>query len=178
MKHVIRNLKLVTCNLIHIIILTLIKSYWYNQLTMNVFRQCQTRMGRAIAVATLIVFSSLALVSINSAVHMGMDYAGMMADCPFMIYEDSLCQMTISEHIEHWQAIVTGITRPQGLALIGALFFSLFAFLFSIFQRRNRQRNAVRLAYGYYYLPQCQSYLSSAFADGILHPKIYQSVTA
>lgn len=122
------------------------------------------------AVIMIAVLAFIALASINNAGHMGMDDAGLMADCPFMIYQDTLCQMTVAEHIEHWQAVVAGLI-PY-LIFLGVWLVFVYALLAPT---RQKWRHLSRLKC--HFRPLWQTGLIKAFADGILHPKIYQRLT-
>jgi len=151
-------------------------SYCYTDFIMLTLFSTKTLRAtrKTIAVATLIIFLFLALASLNSGVHMEMDGTGMMADCPFMIWEDSLCQMTVSEHVEHWQNVISGIIQYGSWLASGLAFFF---FLRSLFGFSSRQKWRHVLSLKYHFRPLWRSYLSQAFSDGILHPKRDNLVT-
>lgn len=128
--------------------------------------------------SALFVFTFFAVVSLHMDMGMTMDDEGNMSNCPFMVSQISICQMTIDEHIRYWQTIVTSIVQQQSGTLLGLLALALFFALERCTHRDHQERPRAKPLYGYHYLHKLFSYLLWAFADGVLHPKIYQRLTA
>lgn len=126
-------------------------------------------IAKLIALATLTMFSFLALASINSVGQMNMDNTGPMTDCPFMIYQDTLCQMTIAEHIERWQAAVAGLIPYLVVFGVWLIFISALLAL-----TRQKWRHLSR--FKCHFRPLWQTGLIKALAGGIIHPKIYPTL--
>ncbi len=100
---------------------------------------------------------------------------GKMSNCPFMINDSSsLCQMSVSEHMQKWQemfaAIVSKVASiPLLLVVLSVSFvyslsqFTLAPPLTQILKRYKKEHPDIRAL----------NPLLMAFSKGILHPKLY-----
>lgn len=98
-----------------------------------------------------------------------------MPGCPFMSESQPvLCTMSPLEHIEAWQDMFTAIPNTEALLLLSLLLLSLFSFSY---HPSKWPQSILRL----FYIPQPQSgpllfsgsYLTEAFSNGILNPKLF-----
>ena len=110
---------------------------------------------------------SLFHMSTHSETHTG------MTDCPFMAHNhDSICPMTLSDHLGAWKMVFTA-TIPS-LTMLWAAMVAVAVLLVSHFFIPKRKLIPIRLI-----LFPKQSYsfsfglLQELFARGILHPKLF-----
>jgi hypothetical protein len=83
--------------------------------------------------------------------------------CPFMIGEQSLCTMSVTEHIDAWQSLVS-----VSLSKIVAIALPFVFVLFFLFLRPpNRARGRL------YERPLRDQFMTQLFAQGILHSKAH-----
>ena len=124
---------------------------------------------------TLLLFMGVSILGVGMS--MMTDAQGHMSSCPFMNGLGSLCQMNIFDHLSHWQAFFTALA-PTNFNASLFLFLTL-AIAALAFWRQSKPKNQSLPATIFYRqeLPILFSPLRIAFAQGILHPKIYD-VTA
>lgn len=101
-----------------------------------------------------------------------MDAHGGMSDCPFMVHEEAICPMNLSDHLSAWKSAFLAVMPAIVLLLVGALGFALVA-PFLLLQRLQpipiQKRELRERTYSFSYRP-----LQELFSNGILHPKIFQ----
>lgn len=119
----------------------------------------------------LLVSFGFAYFHINGISAMDMPMPG----CQFMSEgQPVLCTMSPLEHIEAWQDMFTAIPNSEVLSLLSLLLLALFSFNYP---PSRWPQPILRL----FYIPQPQSgpvlfsasYLTEAFSDGILNPKLF-----
>lgn len=101
---------------------------------------------------------------------------GEMSGCPLVAQSASLCAMSPIEHLVLWQRLFSAL--PQR-----ALLLIVVGFLLSVFLCRRAESVLTTRALGEPYQAYRRSILAfvslepltSAFSQGILHPKIYES---
>lgn len=82
------------------------------------------------------------------------------SDCPFMLQEDSICSMTLFDHVGAWSTLfLTDLIKILIFVLV-AVFVYEQIYIKSL-RRPQRHRSVVR------------SILDILYADGILNPKIF-----
>lgn len=134
-------------------------------------------MSRATqAVAALIILFgviSLFFLCLDSFATMKMGEMGPMANCA-LAHAATLCPVTVTQHLQFWQQVfVTTSPTAMLLALVLTLAaFSLRQVIDSLHAAATRLRYNVRQMLGEPTL-LLGDYLKQAFAQGILHPKIY-----
>ncbi len=121
----------------------------------------------------LLTFVFISLFGMNLTMTMHKD--GKMSNCPFMMNNSSsLCQMSVTEHMQKWQEMFAAIvSQASSFLLIYLVLFISFAYtltqftlappLTQIFQRYSKEHPDIRA-----FNP-----LLLAFSNGILHPKLY-----
>lgn len=122
---------------------------------------------------TLLTFMFISLFGMNLT--MNMDKNDKMSNCPFMNHSSSICQMSTKEHIAKWQALFTA-TSPSGSFFLLAALLTV-AFTYTGLKRRTNLQFSSDYAYRYYLYKRKDvklfDYLTQAFSDGDLHPKLY-----
>lgn len=105
---------------------------------------------------------------------MGMDMTGNMSGCPFMTHEETLCSMSVTEHLNAWQSAFT-MTVPGFALLLSVLAAAvvLVAIAPNLLQRElfappTIAKEIVERVYSFSYRP-----LQELFSSGILHPKLF-----
>lgn len=128
---------------------------------------------KRLTLIALFTFIFITLFGLNLS--MNMDKDGKMPNCPTMSNSSAICQMSTTEHIARWQAMFTATYQSGNLFLLAALF--TVAFIYISFKRQTDLKSSLDSAYRYYLYKQPEAklfnYLTQAFSDGILHPKIY-----
>jgi len=113
-------------------------------------------------------------VMFMSLFHMsvGMDMSTGMVDCPFASSQETLCTMTMTDHVEMWKSVFLSIAPAFALLLTGAVMLIVFVFSNRVLKRqyiRSIQSNYIREKnYTFSYRP-----LQELFSNGILHPKLF-----
>lgn len=131
-----------------------------------------SRQTLTIVVAGVFLFSAVFSISLG----MQSDAHGTMYDCPFVSLQTSLCQMGILEHIAKWQQLFTAVfSKSATLTSVLLLLLTLAALAtfareyHNVFFARTlsppipKSKPGVKLF----------NYLVVAFAEGILHSKVY-----
>lgn len=116
----------------------------------------------SIATVTLLGYIFLAVLGLLSMPTMH-HHASSMTACPFMIGEQSLCTMSVTEHIDAWQSLVS-VSLSKIVAITAPL---LFVFLFLYLRPPNRARGRL------YERPLREQFMTQLFAQGILHSKAH-----
>lgn len=106
-----------------------------------------------------IFLAVLGLLSMPAMHHHGSS----MTTCPFMIGEQSLCTMSVTEHIDAWQSLVS-VSLSKIVAIMAPL---LFILLYLYFRPPNRARGRL------YERPLRDQLMTQLFAQGILHSKAH-----
>lgn len=104
---------------------------------------------------------------------------GEMSSCPFMIDQESMCEMSVTEHITKWQAVLTGIPTNTTLIMFALVLLAtaLIPFVKPFSELKNLSALTARmLAYQRAHFAKIFDPLLLAFSDGILNPKIYEPV--
>lgn len=119
----------------------------------------------------LLIFIFIAFFGLNLS--MPIDKDGKMSNCPVMEHSSSLCQMGTAEHIAKWQQMFTATLQSGSLFFLALL---AVAFIY-ISHKRQTDLQSSYFAFRYYLYkhPDVKlfNYLTQAFSDGILHPKLY-----
>lgn len=116
----------------------------------------------SIAMVTLLGYIFLAVLGLLSMPTMH-HHASSMTTCPFMIGEQSLCTMSVTEHIDAWQSLVS-VSLSKIVAIALPL---LFVLLFLSLRPPNRSRGRL------YERPLRDQFMTQLFARGILHSKAH-----
>ena len=105
----------------------------------------------------------------------GMEMSGGMTDCPYMSQQETICAMSVSEHLGAWQSTFTSIA-PTLFTILGLLFVAVV-----VGQIAPNLLQEVRLVL--LHTLDMQSYtrnlsfvarpLQELFSSGILHPKLF-----
>ena len=124
----------------------------------------------------LFVLASFAFMSIFG-VGIGMTVQdGQMSSCPFMAGQETMCQMSVTQHIVQWQRAFLGIPKGDFLALaviLLAIVLIPFAKPFSKLEKLT-EFTAQLFAHEKAHPLKVFDPLLLAFSDGILNPKIYE----
>ena len=87
----------------------------------------------------LIVFLSVLSLSLFYMPAVGMNMGGDISGCPFMSHEETLCSMSVFDHLGAWQsnflAVVPTLTLLLGVLVATAVILSVAPHL--IFSRRS-----------------------------------------
>ena len=128
------------------------------------------RVFAGLILAVLLGAMSLSLFTLSH----GMDMANGMSDCPFMVHSETMCPMTIMDHLGAWQTAFQMIVPSMLLLIAGA---SVCALLLSVaprvvrFKYRRPPISSIHLrerTYTFWSRP-----LQELFSNGILHPKLF-----
>jgi len=105
---------------------------------------------------------------------MGMDMTGNMTGCPFMTHEQTLCSMSVLDHIGSWQSVFSAVV-PSLTLLLSVLVTAVFVLSVApnlLLKQRFRElplsRELLHRTYSFSYRP-----LQELFSNGILHPKLF-----
>lgn len=121
----------------------------------------------------LLIFMFVSLFGMNLAIKM--DKNGKMSNCPLMNNSSSICQMSFTDHIAKWRGLFETTPQLNVLFLMLALFVALVFIirlvtplvlappLYLFYKNYKKEHAELNLS----------NDLLTAFADGILHPKIY-----
>jgi hypothetical protein len=107
----------------------------------------------------------------------GMDMGGdsNMSGCPFMSQEETLCSMSVFDHLGAWQsnfiAVVPTLTLLLGALVATAVLLSVAPHL--IFSNRRPLHETFVLNKIREVLSFPQRSLQELFSNGILHPKLF-----
>ena len=127
------------------------------------------------AMVILLTFALFTMLGLSMNIQMSSGQHGIMMSCPFAP-GNSLCPMSLTEHISRWHLLASPI-----LPASAGLLILLFGFFF-VAARAERDTSPVTIAkplgrahpIGLYRLNWAEaSYLRLAFATGVIHPKIY-----
>lgn len=123
---------------------------------------------------TLVIALFIFIGVFGLSMSMPTDKHGMMTSCPFMINKSSICNMSATDHIAKWQQMFTTTLQSSNLFLLALV---AVAFIYVSLKRQTDLRSSSYYAHRYYLYknPEVKlfNYLTQAFSDGILHPKIY-----
>jgi O-antigen/teichoic acid export membrane protein len=137
-------------------------------------RQKIIRSLKIAGVATLLFVS---IFSFWHSIFMPMDRAGEMAGCPFMGEFSVLCRMGATGHIERWQTMFTAVPQKLLSVLLAAVLLLSVIIRFIFYRRwhlwRPRLCTAERAYTREHSFRSFFNYLTEAFAQGILHPRLY-----
>ena len=113
------------------------------------------------------------LFHMSAGMDMGSD--GNMSGCPFMSHEETLCSMSVFDHLGVWQsnflAVVPMITLLLGALVVTAVLLSVAPHL--IFSNRRLLHETFVLNKNREVLSFPQRSLQELFSNGILHPKLF-----
>lgn len=124
-------------------------------------------------IALAVVFLSVLSLSLF---HMpaGMEMTGSMSGCPFMGHEETICSMSVVDHIGAWKSAFLA-TIPGFTLLLSALAAAVVIFTVApnlLLKQRFRvpviSKEVVERVYTFSYRP-----LQELFSSGILHPKLF-----
>lgn len=127
------------------------------------------RMGKENIIALGIV--AFLIMNFWSLYSMSVNMNTNMFNCPFMNGSSSFCQMSIFDHVSRWQQFFLLIREKAFL-----LSFPLLMLIFLINPKISNTLQSQRLRnHLYRYKPEIKlfDYLIIAFAQGIIHSKIY-----
>ena len=121
------------------------------------------------------VLSFIIISNLGLNLSMNIDKQGHVTHCPFMNDKDNVCPMTFSEHLLRWEEMFTATMKSK--AFQSYLFVFLVAVLYFIHQRSHTKQSNSDITYKYYKDRHKDSllfnYLTLAFSDGIINPKLY-----
>lgn len=132
-------------------------------------------LAKIAAMVILLTFALFTMLGLSMNIQMSSGQHGIMMSCPFAP-GNSLCPMSLTEHISRWHLLASPI-----LPASAGLLILLFGFFF-VAARAERDTSPVTIAkplgrahpIGLYRLNWAEaSYLRLAFATGVIHPKIY-----
>lgn len=133
----------------------------------------QIEYNKLTGIALAIVFLSVLSLSLF---HMpaGMEMTGSMSGCPFMGHEETLCSMSVVDHIGAWKSAFLA-TIPGLTLLLSALAAAVVIFTVApnlLLKQRYRvpiiPKEIVERVYTFSHRP-----LQELFSRGILHPKLF-----
>lgn len=119
---------------------------------------------------------TLAVIILLAGREISLANMGHMADCPLMGNMSSMCEMNILNHMALVKLLFA--TLPH-LAVVSVLFVAfLFTWTFReyFFNTLQFQKQKFRQKLRENFLLKLYNYLLELFAQGILHPKVYQYV--
>lgn len=131
---------------------------------------------RTIAAVLTILFLG---VMFGGLFHMGtgMDMTGTQTGCPFMIEQETICSMSVLEHLSAWQANFLAIGTSAATLLIGLLALALFGggspFPSHVRNLAHLSPMVILQNVETKLLTFCQRALQELFARGVLHPKLF-----
>ena len=105
----------------------------------------------------------------------GMEMSGGMTDCPYMSQQETICAMSVSEHLGAWQSTFTSIA-PTLFTILGLLFVAVVVGQIApnllqkvglALKRISSIRSGSR-DFNFVARP-----LQELFSSGILHPKLF-----
>lgn len=101
----------------------------------------------------------------------GMNMSGGMTDCPFMVHEEAVCAMNLTDHMSAWKSVFFVTVSTIVLLIIAVVCITLLA---PNLLRRILYTSPPTLVwlqtriYTFTYRP-----LQELFSNGILHPKVF-----
>lgn len=116
-------------------------------------------------------------VMFASLFYMSADMGAMenMSDCPFMSHEETLCPMTLIDHIEAWKSVFLAVVPAFVLLVLVVAAVSRVVAVLPLFLIWRKKATPIILyarlrerTYSYGKRP-----LQELFATGILHPKLF-----
>ena len=127
--------------------------------------------SKNIIILGMIAFLAMSFFSLSS---ISMDMNGRMINCPFMNSISSLCQMSVSDHINQWQQFFTMIREKSLLLSLLSVSLYIVGFFITIKTYEKLKYQLFR-NYFYRYRPEIKLFnnLELAFSRGIIHSKIY-----
>jgi hypothetical protein len=112
-------------------------------------------------------------VSLFHMSHMDM-HAGMV-DCPFMQHQDTICPMSLADHLGAWKDIFLAVVPAVLFLLVGASFITNIDSIapnllrkIVLYQIPILERQLTERVYTFVQRP-----LQDLFSNGILHPKVF-----
>lgn len=126
------------------------------------------------------IFGFISIFGVWHIYGMGMQDDGTMGGCLFTGMEE-ICAMSLGEHISQWQNMFA-VSAPQGvfifvlLVLLAVIFVAVAVRKRNLFLLFRYYATHWRLYIGYNSNLSLYNPLREAFSQGILNPKIYDSV--
>lgn len=126
---------------------------------------------KALAGLTLSILLGAMFVSLF---HMSMDMMASGNDCIYMSHEETICPMSVADHLGAWQSVFQTVAPSFVLLLtaLGALVVFVITFPRIFASKRTLLPTLPRLlrerTYTFTYRP-----LQELFSSGILHPKLF-----
>lgn len=128
-------------------------------------------MKKLLITSVLLTFIFVTLFGLNLSMQMHTD--GSMSNCPLMIGQSSICQMSTTEHISWWQQLFTVTPQPSSFLFLSLIIFVGLTFL--IFQFSLAPPSHISRKHYEQNYPEINLFndLLRAFSDGILHSRLY-----
>jgi len=145
-------------------------NFWY---TMDTYKNMRNSIVTAILMILFLGVMFGGLFHMSAGMDMGGD--GNMSGCPFMSHEETLCSMSVFDHLGAWQsnflALVPTLTLLLGALVATAVILSVAPHL--IFSRRRPLHETFVLNKSREVLSFPKRTLQELFSNGILHPKLF-----
>lgn len=119
---------------------------------------------------TLASFVYVAIFGLSMG--MNMNNQGQMTNCPFMSEGASICPMTIGDHVSAWETILMYLTETIGFVWLGIIMSVVLFILPTLLSPPNFCRFHLARFFDFSET-KIFDFLRLAFADGILHSRIY-----
>lgn len=104
----------------------------------------------------------------------GMDMQSGMSDCPFMSHQETICPMSVMDHVGAWKdmflSVIPSLILLLALAGVSVLVASVAPNLLQSIRYLSPPMHKARFrqSYTFSYRP-----LQELFSSGILHPKLF-----
>ncbi|USN87600.1 MAG: hypothetical protein H6779_04295 [Candidatus Nomurabacteria bacterium] len=122
-------------------------------------------------IASAFIFVAFASVLFFSLFHLHNIGVTGMSDCPFMSHQETVCPMSLIDHIEAWKTMYIAVMPTIVFVLMVLLLVSIapnLLFSFPILRASFIKQRLRELTYTFY-----SRYLQEFFSDGVLNPKSF-----
>lgn len=135
----------------------------------------RAKLSENLTIFVLVSFVFMSILGMGLSMEMR---DGQMSSCPFMAGQETMCQMSVTQHIVQWQQSFLGIPiKTSLLALVTALLAVVIIPFVKPFSKLEELNKFVARLFVYRttHIVKVFDPLLLAFSDGILNPRIYES---